>query len=281
MTPDAGLRVTSLHIYPVKSCGGIALGRIAGGPHGPALRPPVGVRGRARDVRRPARFARPGRAGAHDVPDRDGDRRRRPHPDARRTCRRCECRPTASPARGAGAGLGERTPVASIRARTASALGRPKCCRASARDAIGWSAWPTRPAARSKIGDGEVAYGDAYPFLVLSEESLADLNAADAGAAADEPLPAQYRHRRRRRRTSRTRWTASGSERSSSPARRCASAVRFPTTDQRTAERGKEPLRTLATYRKQPDGVVFGRNFNHAGTGYVRVGDRVEPPASM
>jgi uncharacterized protein len=29
---------------------------------------------------------------------------------------------------------------------------------------------------RSKIGDGELAYGDAYPFLVISGESLADLN---------------------------------------------------------------------------------------------------------
>ena len=45
------------------------------------------------------------------------------------------------------------------------------------------------------------------------------------------------------------------------------------TTNQETAERGKEPLRTLATYRKRPDGVVFGRNFNHAGSGTIRIGD--------
>ena len=140
---------------------------------------------------------------------------------------------------------------------------------------------PDRTHRRSKIGDGEVAYGDAYPFLVISEESLADLNARHARTAADEPLPAQHRHRAAARRTSKTRSIASASGPSSSPARRCASAARFPTTDQRTAERGKEPLKTLATYRKQPDGVVFGRNFNHAGTGSVRVGDRVEPPASM
>ena len=48
------------------------------------------------------------------------------------------------------------------------------------------------------------------------------------------------------------------------------------TTNQETAERGKEPLRTLATYRKRPDGVVFGRNFNHAGSGTIRIGDLVE-----
>jgi uncharacterized protein YcbX len=48
------------------------------------------------------------------------------------------------------------------------------------------------------------------------------------------------------------------------------------TTNQETAERGKEPLRTLATYRKRPDGVVFGRNFNHAGSGTIRISDLVE-----
>ena len=37
---------------------------------------------------------------------------------------------------------------------------------------------------QSKIGDGEVAYGDAYPFLILSEESLADLN-----GRLETPLP--------------------------------------------------------------------------------------------
>jgi uncharacterized protein YcbX len=52
---------------------------------------------------------------------------------------------------------------------------------------------------------------------------------------------------------------------------RCA----ITTTDQMTGERSKEPLRTLATYRRTPDGVVFARNYNHAGEGAVRVGDRV------
>jgi hypothetical protein len=32
------------------------------------------------------------------------------------------------------------------------------------------------------------------------------------------------------------------------------------TTDQRTGERSKEPLRTLATYRRRANGVNFGMN---------------------
>ena len=53
---------------------------------------------------------------------------------------------------------------------------------------------------------------------------------------------------------------------------RCA----ITTTDQSTAERSKEPLRTLATYRRTPDGVTFGRNFNHDGEGTLRIGDRAK-----
>src|ERR1051326_1705563 len=58
--------------------------------------------------------------------------------------------------------------------------------------------------------------------------------------------------------------------------------VRCPLTmtDQDTAKRGKEPLRTLSTYRKNPypgeNGVVFGRNFNHTGTGTIKIGDEFE-----
>jgi uncharacterized protein YcbX len=130
-----------------------------------------------------------------------------------------------------------------------------------------------RPA---KIGDGAVAYGDAYPFLVISEESLADLN-----RRLPAPLPMN-----RFRPNIVIRGGAPYVEDTLDRFRigdvtftgttlciRCP----IPTTDQRTAERGKEPLKTLATYRKQPDGVVFGRNCNHAGTGSIRVGDRVEP----
>ena len=53
---------------------------------------------------------------------------------------------------------------------------------------------------------------------------------------------------------------------------RCA----ITTTDQETGERGKEPLRTLATYRKFDGEVFFGRNLIHDALGTVRVGDAVE-----
>jgi len=52
------------------------------------------------------------------------------------------------------------------------------------------------------------------------------------------------------------------------------------TTGQLTAERGKEPLRTLATYRRNaedPSDVNFGQNLIHeTKTGTLRVGDVVQ-----
>lgn len=52
---------------------------------------------------------------------------------------------------------------------------------------------------------------------------------------------------------------------------RCA----ITTTDQQTAETGKEPLRTFAGYRKFPRGVMFGQNMTFDGVGSIAVGDGV------
>ena len=52
---------------------------------------------------------------------------------------------------------------------------------------------------------------------------------------------------------------------------RCA----ITTTDQATAERGREPLRTLARHRRVGNDLVFGRHLIPDGTGVIRVGDPV------
>ncbi len=62
---------------------------------------------------------------------------------------------------------------------------------------------------------------------------------------------------------------------------RVASCERCSVTqlDQETAERGIEPIRTLAKYRRQPGGVgggiVFGVYFRPLGPGFVQLGDEV------
>lgn len=109
--------------------------------------------------------------------------------------------------------------------------------------------------------DAENQFSDGYPILIISEESLEELN-----RRLDEPLPMnRFRpnvvlrglgaHGEDHVRT----LTLGGLElRLVKPCDRC----RITTTDQHTGEVGKEPLRTLATYRREATlgGVTFGMN---------------------
>ncbi|MDD2764445.1 MAG: MOSC N-terminal beta barrel domain-containing protein [Opitutaceae bacterium] len=123
----------------------------------------------------------------------------------------------------------------------------------------------------------EVSFADGFPFLVISEESLADLN-----ARLDTPLPIN--------RFRPNLVVAGGAPYAEDTwgrfrigglvfhgATRCGRCV-VTTTDQLTAERAPEPLRTLATYRRDAEGsVMFGRNLIHeTKTGRLAVGDVVE-----
>ncbi|HZG03791.1 MAG TPA: MOSC N-terminal beta barrel domain-containing protein [Streptomyces sp.] len=58
-------------------------------------------------------------------------------------------------------------------------------------------------------------------------------------------------------------------------ARPCGRCV-ITTTDQATAERGKEPLRTLARHRRFGDRLVFGQKLVPEHTGVLRTGDLFE-----
>jgi len=123
-------------------------------------------------------------------------------------------------------------------------------------------------------GDGQIAFPDESPFLMISQSSLDDLN-----RRLDEPLPMnRFRPNIILAGTSafqEDEWTRIrirdiefiGTTRCG----RCP----IPTIDQRTGVQGKEPLTTLATYRKTDGGVVFGRYFNHRGSGMLRLGDAV------
>jgi uncharacterized protein YcbX len=127
--------------------------------------------------------------------------------------------------------------------------------------------------------DDLVSFADGYPFLLLSEASLADLNnrlatpllldrfrpnlLVNGCEAFAEDTWSRFR-------------IGNVNFRTDGPCARCV----ITTTDQRTAERGKEPLRTLATFRRDkddPTDVNFGQNLIHeTKSGALRVGDAVE-----
>lgn len=116
-----------------------------------------------------------------------------------------------------------------------------------------------------------VSFADGFPFLLLSEESLADLNGR---LAAPVPMN-RFRPNLVIRggmpfEEDRLGAFAVGdlAFRAVKPCDRCV----LTTTDQETAERGVEPLRTLARYRTRDGQVYFGQNVVHAGTGRLEVG---------
>ena len=121
----------------------------------------------------------------------------------------------------------------------------------------------------------QTSFADGFPLLLISEASLRDLNRRlEHPVAMDRFRPNlvvsgcdPYAE---------DGWTeirtGDAAFRVAEPCPRCA----ITTVDQRSGERGKEPLRTLATYRKTDGQVWFGRNLIHTSPGALRVGDPVE-----
>jgi hypothetical protein len=123
---------------------------------------------------------------------------------------------------------------------------------------------------------GQLSFADAYPVLVISRASLEDLN---------RRLPAPLRMNRFRPNLvvegcapfEEDRWrrirVGEAILRLVKPCDRCATT----TVEQETAAVGREPLRTLATFRRwDRGGVIFGQNAVVEVAGPVRVGDAVE-----
>lgn len=123
--------------------------------------------------------------------------------------------------------------------------------------------------------DDRTAFSDGFPYLLISEASLQELN-----GRLEQPLPmgrfrpnlvvsgtepfAEDRWRRIR--------VGGLSFRVVKPCSRCI----ITTIDPLTARRGAEPLRTLSGYRRRGNKVFFGQNLIHDGIGGLSVGDQVE-----
>jgi hypothetical protein len=135
---------------------------------------------------------------------------------------------------------------------------------------------PTDPA-WSAGRPGESAFSDGYPVLVLSRASLSDLNARLPQALPlDRFRPNLVLEGCDPYAEDSLRVLQSGTAmlRLVKPCTRCV----ITTTDQSTAERdGEEPLRTLRSYRWSSElrGVTFGQNAIVESAGTLRVGDAI------
>jgi uncharacterized protein YcbX len=121
----------------------------------------------------------------------------------------------------------------------------------------------------------QVGFADGFPFLLISQASLDDLNRRLAS-----PVPmlrfrpnlvvtgtAPYEEDRWRRIR-----IGDLTLRVAKPCSRCV----IPTIDPATAERAAEPLRTLMSYRRRDNKVYFGQNLLHDGVGRLAEGMVVE-----
>lgn len=123
------------------------------------------------------------------------------------------------------------------------------------------------------------SFADAYPFLLIGQSSLDDLN-----SRLVEPLLMN----RFRPNIVFTGGTPYEEDRLKHihvgdidfyGVKLCARCV-LTTVNQQTAKKGKEPLKTLATYRSKNNKILFGQNLIHEGTGILRVGDTISVVAT-
>jgi uncharacterized protein YcbX len=120
-----------------------------------------------------------------------------------------------------------------------------------------------------------VSFADGYPFLIIGQASLDDLN-----SRLNKFLPMNR---------FRPNFVFTGGNpyeedkwkkfkigdvkfHAVKPCARCV----ITTTDQETAERAHEPLLTLSKYRKIENKVMFGMNLVCESTGEVKIGDKIE-----
>jgi uncharacterized protein YcbX len=125
-----------------------------------------------------------------------------------------------------------------------------------------------------KVNDEHVSLADAYPFLIIGQSSLDDLN-----ARLKEPVPMNR---------FRPNFIFTGGEPFEEDHWRnfqigsngfiavkpCARCV-LTTVNQDTAEKGAEPLKTLASYRTRNSKVYFGQNLVATHHTEVKVGDKI------
>jgi uncharacterized protein YcbX len=118
------------------------------------------------------------------------------------------------------------------------------------------------------------SFADAYPFMMIGQASLDDLN-----KRLVEPLPMNrfrpnivftggdpyeedlYGH-------------ITMGEINFYGVKLCARCV-LTTVNQANAKKGKEPLKTLASYRFKNNKILFGQNLVHEGLGEITVGDEL------
>lgn len=119
------------------------------------------------------------------------------------------------------------------------------------------------------------SFSDGYPFLIIGQASLDDLNSRleksvpmnrfrpNIVFTGGEPYSEDMMH------------TFEIGNIQFHGVKLCARCP-IPTIDQQSLERGKEPLKTLARYRFKNNKIMFGQNLMHNSVGQITVGDELK-----
>jgi hypothetical protein len=127
---------------------------------------------------------------------------------------------------------------------------------------------------RYQVNKEEVGLADAYPFMIIGQASLDDLN-----SRMKESLP-MNRFRPNFVFTGGDPFEEDGWRNLTIGKNRfvgvknCSRCV-LTTVNQDTAEKGIEPLLTLSAYRKRENKIYFGQNLVAVDHGHVSVGDKI------
>lgn len=124
-------------------------------------------------------------------------------------------------------------------------------------------------------GNAVTSFSDAYPFLVIGQASLDDLNSRlgktlpmnrfrpnmvfTGGKPYEEDLIAHFKIK----------------DINFYGVKLCDRCV-MTTIDQNNLAKAKEPLKTLAEYRRKNNKILFGQNLVHEGDGAIAIGDQLQ-----
>ena len=126
------------------------------------------------------------------------------------------------------------------------------------------------------VDENQVAFSDGFPLLLISESSLSDLNNRLPESVAMKRFRPNLVVKNTKPYEEDSWKKIKIGECEFNVAKPCSRCV-LTTVDPETGEfSGKEPLRTLATYRKHNGNVLFGQNLIGTKMGKLEVGMTVE-----
>ena len=125
-----------------------------------------------------------------------------------------------------------------------------------------------------KVGNDHVSLADAYPFMIIGQASLDDLNRRLAEGVPMNRFRPNFVFEGGAPFVEDSWRDVSIGSLPFAAVKKCDRCI-LTTVNQDTGEKGAEPLRTLSLYRKVGNKVYFGQNLISLKEGRVSVGDRI------